>query len=181
MSILSTHSSVVAIYKTHDQAEAAVRDLQEAGIDMKTLSIAARDMHTDEHVVGYYSAGDRMKYWGKMGAFWGGFWGLLFGSAAFMIPGIGPLLVAGPLVAWIVAGLEGAVVVGGISAAGAGLFSLGIPKDSVIKYELALKSDGYLLLFHGDHDAAVKVEGLLATSGHASLDIYGAPLLAAQV
>jgi hypothetical protein len=53
-------------------------------------------------VIGYYNAGDRMKYWGKLGAFWGGFWGLLFGSAFFLIPGVGPLLVAGPLVGWIV-------------------------------------------------------------------------------
>jgi uncharacterized membrane protein len=100
---MSNLASVVAIYKTHEQAETAVKELQEAGVDMKSLSIAAKDTHTDEHVVGYYNAGDRMKYWGKMGAFWGGFWGLLFGSAAFMIPGIGPLLVAGPLVGWIVA------------------------------------------------------------------------------
>ena len=42
-----------------------------------------RDYHTDENVIGYYNAGDRMKYWGKLGAFWGGFWGLLFGSAFF--------------------------------------------------------------------------------------------------
>ena len=82
---------------------------------MKSLSIAARNTHTDEHVVGYYNAGDRMKYWGKMGAFWGGFWGLLFGSAMFAIPGLGPFLVAGPLVAWIVGVLRGAVV-GGVSA-----------------------------------------------------------------
>jgi hypothetical protein len=149
-------------------------------VDMKSLSIAAKDTHTDEHVVGYYSSGDRMKYWGEMGAFWGGFWGLLFGSAAFMIPGIGPLLVAGPLVSWIVAGLEGAVIVGGVSAAGAGLFSLGIPKDSVIKYDVALKSDAYLLLFHGSHDGAVQVEQLLANSGHTSLHIHGAAVLAAQ-
>jgi hypothetical protein len=59
------------------------------------------------------NAGDRMKCWGKMGAFWGGFWELLFGSALFAIPGIGPILVAGPLVAWIVGGLEGAAVVVG--------------------------------------------------------------------
>jgi hypothetical protein len=79
-----------------------------------------RETHTDEHVVGYYNADDRMKYWGEMGAFWGGFWGLLFGSALFAIPGIEPILVAGPLVAWIIAGLEGAAVVGGVSAVGAG-------------------------------------------------------------
>ena len=88
-------NSVVAIYETHVQAEEAVKELQEAGVDMKSLSIAAKDTHADEHVVGYYNAGDRMKYWGKIGAFWGGFWGLLFGSALFAIPGIGPLLVVG--------------------------------------------------------------------------------------
>ena len=77
--------------------------------------------HTDEQVVGYYNTGDRMKYWGKVGAFWGGFWGLLFGSAFFMIPGLGPILAAGPVVGWIVAALEGAVEVGALSAVGAGL------------------------------------------------------------
>jgi hypothetical protein len=177
---MSALASVVAIYQTHAQAELAVKDLQQAGVDMKSLSIAAKDTHTDEHVVGYYNAGDRMKYWGKMGAFWGGFWGLLFGSAAFMIPGIGPLLVAGPLVGWIVAGLEGAVVVGGVSAAGAGLFSLGIPKDSILKYDVALESEAYLLLFHGADDEALQVEKLLANSGHTSLHLHGVPVLAAQ-
>ena len=90
-----------------------------------------------------------MKYWGKVGAFWGGFWGLLFGSAAFAIPGIGPILVAGPLVGWIIAGLEGAAVEGGVGAVGAGLVSFGIPKDSVLKYDVALKTDKYMLVVHG--------------------------------
>ena len=67
----------------------------------------------------------------------------------FDIPGIGPILVAGPLVAWIIAGLEGAAVVGGVSAIGAGLASIGIPKDSVLKYEVALKTDKFLLVVHG--------------------------------
>ncbi|MGA8792013.1 hypothetical protein [Candidatus Binatus sp.] len=56
-----------------------------------------RTITTDEHVVGYYTTGDRMKYWGKVGAAWGSFWGLLMGAGAFAIPGIGPVLVAGPL------------------------------------------------------------------------------------
>src|SRR3984957_9158826 len=92
--------SVVAIYDTHEQAEQAIKELQEGGVDMKSLSIAAKDMHKDEHVVGYYNTGDRMKYWGKLGAFWGGFWGLLFGAAFFWVPAIGPVLVGGPLVVW---------------------------------------------------------------------------------
>src|SRR5579875_1593345 len=122
---MSQADSVVAIYDTHKEAEHAIQELHEAGVDLKSLSIAAKDTHTDEHVVGYYNIGDRMKSWGKMGALWGGFWGLLFGSAMFAIPGLGTILVAGPLVAWIVGALEEAIVVGGLSALGAGLVSIG--------------------------------------------------------
>lgn len=53
---------------------------------MNKLSIVGKDYHPEEHVVGYYNASDRMAVWGKLGAFWGGFWGLLFGSAMFVIP-----------------------------------------------------------------------------------------------
>src|SRR6202451_4450856 len=146
---MSEQNAVVAIYASHVEAEEALEELQRGGIDMRTLSIVGKDTHTDEHAVGYYNAGDRMKYWGKNGAFWGGFWGLLFGSAFFVIPGVGPLLVAGPLVAWIVGALEGAAVGGGAGALCAGLYSIGIPKDSVIQYETAIKTDKYLLLVHG--------------------------------
>jgi uncharacterized membrane protein len=174
---MSNTNSVVAIYETHEQAERAVKELQQAGIDMKSLSIAARDTHTDEQVVGYYNTGDRMKHWGKVGAFWGGIWGLLFGSALFAIPGLGPILVAGPLVAWIIAALEGAVVVGGVSALGAGLVSIGIPKDSVLKYELALKTDKFLLIAHGTPDAVDKAKDVIAGTKHSSWTVHEEPVL----
>jgi uncharacterized membrane protein len=106
-------NAVVAVYDTHAGAERAVKSLQRAGIDMHTLSIIGKDSHTEEHVVGYYNNGDRMKYWGKAGAFWGSIWGLLFGSAFFAIPGIGPVLMAGPVISGIVGALEGAVLSGG--------------------------------------------------------------------
>jgi len=146
---MTKNNSVVAIFKSHTEAETAVKELQQAGFDMKKLSIIGRDYHTDENVVGYYNTGDRMKYWGKLGAFWGGFWGLLFGSAFFFVPGVGPLLFAGPIVSYIVGALEGAVVVGGLSALGAGLYGMGIPKDSILQYETAVKSGKYVLIAHG--------------------------------
>jgi len=147
------NSTVVAVYPTHTDAESAIKELKQAGFDMKKLSIVGKDYHTEEDVIGYYNAGDRMKYWGKLGAFWGGLWSLLFGSAFFLIPGIGPLVVAGPLVQTIVAVLEGAVVMGGMSALGAGLYSIGIPEDSVLAYETALKADKFLLVVHDcDHE-----------------------------
>ena len=139
---------------------------------MKTLSIVGKDTHTDEHVVGYYNTGDRMKYWGKLGAFWGGFWGLLFGSAMFAIPGIGPILVAGPLVTWIIAGLEGAVVFGGISAVGAGLVGIGIPKDSVLEYDVALKTDKFLLIIHGSPEDVNRAREILSTTPAVTHKLY---------
>jgi hypothetical protein len=170
MKSMNTNNSIVAVYPSHTAAEAAVKELQQSGFDMKKLSIVGRDYHTDEHVIGYYNAGDRMKYWGKMGAFWGGIWGMLFGSAFFLIPGIGPLLVAGPLVAWIVGGLEGAVVVGGLSAVGAGLYSLGIPKDSILRYETALKTGKFVLIAHGSVDETTRAKEILGRTNPETLD-----------
>jgi uncharacterized membrane protein len=179
---MSETHSVVAVYRTHVEAEAAVKELQRSSVDMRTLSIVGKDYHTDEHVVGYYNSGDRMKYWGKVGAFWGGFWGLLFGSAFFAIPGIGPVLVAGPVVASIVGALENAVVVGGLSALGAGLFGMGISKDSVLEYETALRTDKFLLLVTGTTGEVERARNILAGTNSINVKLHTAEaLLAAAV
>ncbi len=171
---MSTNDSVVAVYRTHTEADHAVKELQRGGVDMQMLSIVGKGYHTDEQAVGYYTTGDRMKHWGKLGAFWGGFWGLLFGSAFFMIPGLGPILAAGPVVAWIVGALETAAVVGGVGALGAGLYSVGIPKDSVVKYEAAIKTDQYLLIAHGTASEVAKAKDILQTTRPAELDMHPA-------
>jgi hypothetical protein len=97
---------------------------------------------------------------------------MLFGAAFFAIPGIGPILVAGPLVAWIIGALEGAAVVGGLSALGAGLYSIGIPRDSVVKYEAALKSDKFLLLAHGTADEVAKAKDILQTTHPTEVSVH---------
>jgi len=167
-------NAVAAVFNSHTEAEQAVKELQRAGVDMKKLSIVGKEYETEQHVVGYYNIGDRMKKWGKLGAFWGGIWGLLFGAAFFVVPGLGPVLVAGPLVAWIVGALEGAVVVGGLSAIGAGLYSIGIPKDSILKYETALKSDKFLLLVHGTAAEVSRAKDILETAHPAELALHPA-------
>jgi hypothetical protein len=129
---MNQNESIIAIYPTHIAAEVAIKELQQSGFDMRKLSIVGRDFHTEEHVVGYYNSGDRMKAWGKRGAFLGLDLGMSIRLRIFLIPGLGPLVVAGPLVGWLGGALESAVVVGGLSALGAGLFSLGIPKDSIL-------------------------------------------------
>ena len=171
---MARENSVVCMYRTHPEVEAAVRTLQKAGFELKQLSIVGKDYHTDEHPVGYYNKGDRMKSWGKLGAFWGGLWGVLFGSAFFWIPGIGPLVVAGPLVSWIVGALEGAVVMGGLSALGAALYSIGIPKDSIIKYETAIKSGEFLLLAHGTKEDVARAKEILQPTGPSETTVHPA-------
>jgi hypothetical protein len=158
---MSETNSIVVVYKLHGDAETGVKELQRAGFDMKKLSILGKEYHTEEHVIGYYNAGDRMKYWGKMGAFWGSLWGFLVGAAFFVIPGIGPVLIAGPLAAWVVGALEGAVVVGGLSVVGAGLYSIGIPKNSIVRYEGALKADKFLLIAHGTAEEVLRAKDIL--------------------
>jgi len=167
-------NSCVAIFKSHVEVDEAVKHLQQAGFDMKKLSVVGREYHTDEHVVGYYNAGDRMKYWGKLGAFWGGLWGFLFGAAFFWVPGIGPIAVAGPLASWIVGALEGAVVTGGLSALGAGLFSIGIPKDSIVKYETAIKAGKFVLIAHGTADEVAQAKELLGPTQAEEVDEHAA-------
>jgi len=169
---MNEKNSVVAIYGTHAQAEEAVKELQRAGCDMKKLSIVGKDYRTDESVVGYYNAGDRMKYWGTQGAFWGGLWGMLAGAAFFAIPGIGPILIAGPLVTWIIGALEGAALVGGASALGAALYSIGIPKDSVIQYEAALKAEKFLVLAHGSHDEVARAQEVMQTVNPIKIGVH---------
>jgi len=168
---MTDENAIVAVYDDHTQAEAAVEELKQASFDLKKLSIVGKDYHTEENVIGYYNAGDRMKYWGKMGAFWGGIWGLLFGAAFFFVPGIGPVLVAGPVAASIVAALESAVAVGGLSAIGAGLYSIGIPKDSILRYEVALKADKFLVIAHGAADDVAKAKEILERTSPAELAV----------
>ncbi|MGA3091332.1 MAG: general stress protein [Terriglobales bacterium] len=168
----NSSNSVAAVFGQHSGAEKAVKELKDGGFDVKKLSIIGSDYHSEENVVGFYNTGDRMMYWGKTGAFWGGLWGLLFGSAFFLIPGLGPIIVAGPVVSWIIAALEGAALVGGVSALGAGLFSLGIPKDSVLKYEASVKAGKFLLIAHGTPNEVQHARDILHNSGAEQIDIH---------
>ena len=163
-------SSIIAVYSSHTNAEEAVAKLGAASFDIKKVSIIGKDYHTEENVVGYYTTGDRMKSWGGIGAFWGGIWGLLFGAGFFLIPGIGPVLVAGPFLAALVGALESAALVGGLSAVTAGLISLGIPKDSAVKYEAEVKADKFVMVVHGSAEELDRARAILAETSPVSIE-----------
>jgi uncharacterized membrane protein len=164
----------VAIYDQHAQAEDAVKALQRAEFDMKKISIVGKDYETEEHVVGFLNGGDRAKIFGKYGAFWGGLMGVLFGSALMFVPILGHIVILGPLAAMLFSGLQGAVVVGGVSALAGALTSIGIPRDSVLRYEAALKANKFILMVHGDTQEISRVQEVLKSSGLSSFEQHPA-------
>jgi len=168
----NTNGSVVAIYDSHDKAEAAVKKLADGNIPMKEISIIGKGYHMDEKVVGFYNTGDRMKFWGKYGAFWGGMWGILMGGLFVTVPVIGSVVVLGGFAAMVLSGIEGAVVVGGLSALGAALFSIGVPKDTVLQYENALKADGFLILVQGTAEEVDHARDILQTINPKHIEIH---------
>src|ERR1700679_3336003 len=153
--------SVIAVYSDHNAAEDAIKKLAASGFEMKNLSVVGKGYHSEEKVVGFYNTGDRVKFWGSRGAFWGGFWGLFLGGLFMTIPVVGHVVVLGYLAAVVAAGLENAVLVGGLSALGAALYSLGIPKDSVLQYESDLKADGFIVMARGSAEEAERAKTVL--------------------
>jgi len=141
-------NSLVAIYDKQTEAEAGLRDLQQHGFDLKKLSILGREHATGEHVIGYYCSGVHMKYWGARGAFWNHSWKLLSAAGYFVLPDIGPVLVAGPLTTWIVTALKEPLA-NPVSAPGAALYDISIPMASVLRYEVAVKMHKILFIAHG--------------------------------
>jgi len=168
--------SAVGVFRSHQDAEVAVKELQKSGFDMKKLSVIGKDYHTEEHVIGYYNTGERMATWGKFGLFWGAIWGLLFGSAFLIIPGLGPVVVGGPLVTWIVGALETAVVTGGLTALGGALTGIGIPKDSVLRYETALRANKFVLIAHGSAQEVERAKSILTQNRAEEATVHGDPM-----
>ena len=170
------NSHCVATFSRHEDAETAIRELQRAGFDMKRLSILGRDYHTQEHAVGFYNTGDRVKYWGKNGAFWGSVFGILLAPAFFFIPGVGPILTGGMIGSMLMGTLEGAAlgaaVGGGSSILAAALISLGIPANSVIRYEASLKADKFLLIASGTRQDVSRARSLLLDAGGQDVDLH---------
>lgn len=169
-----THDSVIAVFPDHGAAEAAVKKLTAGGIAMKSLSIVGKGYHTEEAVVGFYNTGDRVRFWGSRGAFWGAFWGLFFGGVVLTTPLVGPVIVLGFLASSLVAALEGAVVVGGIGALGAAFASIGVPKDSIVQYETAIAADSFLVMAHGPTEEVIHAKAILDGALPNQLDIHGA-------
>jgi hypothetical protein len=169
---MSEENVVIAVFGRHDQADKAVRALGQANFPLEQLTIVGKGYHTDEQAIGFYNTGDRIKLWGKSGALWGGLWGLFVGGLFMTLPGIGPVVVLGHLGAMLLGAAEGAVLVGGVSALAGALASIGIPKDSVVRYEEAVKADKFLVLAHGSPEQVERAKSVLQSASPTEINTH---------
>lgn len=136
--------AVVGVYGSMKDAEAAVRTLLEQGVPAEQVSIMGQDLHSETQVHGFVTTGDVAKTGAKSGAWVGGLFGVLSGAALLFVPGVGALVVLGPLAAGALAAAEGAAAGGGLGAV-LGHF---IAKKHVPKYSGHLEAGNYLVLRH---------------------------------
>jgi hypothetical protein len=167
-----TQQSVVAVYGTMGKAEAAVEALDVGGFPIKQVSIVAQNLESEKRVHGYVTAADTSKAGAQAGAWLGGIFGLLVGAAFVWVPGVGPLVVAGPLAAALLGGVEGAV--GGAALGGllGGIAGWGISKEHILKYEEVVKGGKYLVVAHGNADEVATAQQLLKNSGAEEVAVH---------
>src|SRR5487761_837725 len=166
------NESVVAVFGEYQEADAAVKKLAKAGVKTNNLSVVGKAYHSDEKVIGFYNASDRMKFWGKRVAFWDGLWGLFGGGVSLTMSVVGPIMILGYLAPIVVSAVDGAVMVGGHSALGAALFSVGVPRNGVVQYEQAVNADGFLVIVHGAFEELTRARAILAQGNSSRVNLH---------
>jgi uncharacterized membrane protein len=138
-----SQTSVFGIVKSRSQAERLVEELQEAGFAASEISVLLPDSE-GRHDIGHVKATkapEGATTGATAGGVTGGVLGLLAGIGALAIPGVGPFIAAGPLMA----ALSGAAIGAGTGGLVGGLVGMGIPEIEARRYENKLKSGNYLI------------------------------------
>jgi predicted acylesterase/phospholipase RssA len=163
--VRAVNESVVAVYKTHREAEDAVRKLERAGIPIRKVSIIGRDFQLREDVQGYYRPSDAAKEGAGFGAWVGGLFGMLMGFGLFVFPVAGTLVVLGPLAGLIAGAISGA----GIGALVHALVAMGMSKEQALKYQERLQAGEFLVSVVGTPEEVESARSML--EGTASTDV----------
>ena len=154
---------LVAVFKGREKAERAIGRLIENDYPANRISLLGRGVANGDDILGVYhpTALERMKAWGKQGAIWGGLWGLLGGTAAaFTVPGLGALLVIGPIVEGIATAVAGAgamAVAALLSEVLVVLHRFGVPEEDLQRMEQAIKDGSFVMILQGD-DAELEAQ-----------------------
>ena len=153
--------AVIGVFTDVDSAQAAVERLAAAGFPIEHVSVLGRDLQSETRLNGYVTTGDIAGPSAATGAWVGGLFGLLAGSALLFVPGAGPLIVLGPLAAAAVAAVQGALVAGGVGA----ILGHFVAKQHIPKYEQLVQDGSYLVVVHGADREVARAQQILADAG----------------
>jgi hypothetical protein len=157
-------TSVFGIVKSHSQAEQIVEGLQDAGFPASEISILLPD-NEGKHDIGHVKATkapEGATTGATAGGVTGGVLGLLAGIGALAIPGVGPFIAAGPIMAALSGAAIGATTGGVVGA----LIGMGIPEIEARRYEDKLKSGNYLIAVHArDGDEKDRAKEIFKNAG----------------
>ena len=161
---MSENKALVVICSGHAQADKAIAELHQVGFDMKHVSVLRKAFVSDEEIVGCYVADGRLMALGGSAAFWEQLWSLPGGAGLFVVPGIGPVVIAGPLVDALAATVKDAVIIGGLTALGAASYSIGIPKEKALKYEREMRANKCILIAVGTPEEEAEAKAAIETA-----------------
>lgn len=153
--------AVIAVFPDLAAAEQAVTELTKRGFPADRISIVGKDMESEIRINGFVTTGDVAGPSAATGAWAGGLFGVLSGTAMLFIPGLGPLIVLGPLAAAAVGAAEGALLGGAVGA----LLGHFVAKKHLPKYEESVRTGSYLLVVHGTEEVVARAQRLLAELG----------------
>jgi len=155
---------VVGVFDSLSTTRSILEKLEQAGYSDAQVSLVTSSVENqvkDEEMLEY---GDKSGVKAAKGAGMGGLVGLLLGSPLLLIPGVGPLLIAGPLAM----GLTGGIV-GGFMGAMAGW---GVEPDNLAKYEQKVQDGAVLIVVQGAPDEVARAHGILSEEPTAEVFLH---------
>lgn len=165
----------IGVFTSEAQASRVVEKLMDEDFPPDRLSLLHRAGGSGDDMLGlaWSDTAERVKVWGEQGALWGALWGLLAGATGmFVLPGLGPILAAGPVVEALAGAVAGAAVSGGVMAGAAAvaqltaaLHRLGVPRSAITQIEKAIQSGHYVVLLHCEPAEADRCVARLGWAG----------------
>ncbi|MBT2290974.1 general stress protein [Paenibacillus albidus] len=164
------NKKIVGVFYTEHEASSAIEDLKRHGFQTEDISVIARnkrDVTAISEETGT-KAPEGLASGAATGGLLGGVTGLLAGIGALAIPGIGPIIAAGP----IAATLAGAAVGAGTGGLVGGLIGLGIPEDEAESYDRHVDEGRILVMVDADNTNASDVHSVFRNHNSANADRY---------
>ncbi|MBP2635874.1 MAG: hypothetical protein H6Q72_1781 [Firmicutes bacterium] len=154
--------SVIGVFNSRDNAEQAVNALRSQGFTTEEINIVSKNKKQQGQGEEYFE--DDITDGALTGGTLGGIGGLLLGAGALAIPGVGPVIAAGP----IAAALSGAVA-GGIAG---GLIDWGIPAEAGRRYEQQVAQGGILAIIRSDAAKSNQAAQVLRQNGAKDVEVH---------